>query len=254
MFIHIFLKEKLINLTLVLSLIVVWHLIELKPTNTSLEILKNIGYSIIASIIFYYISFVIPLIRKDRASSEILIDSYTETKELIIFSLQMILPDIRRYTLDVDDLRNPYFFYSYFLKSRHRQGSIWCQYVCDRNFDVDTRELIIDQLKVFSDNLSTHLNNLFLDRSVRSHFRKLQQEINSINGVNDHKLLDIIILIGTATSLSNGKHYDEDVNLLYLNKVNYLNQLDTTVKNAAQYTIWFYFLFWIGFALHVIFN
>lgn len=253
MFIHIFLKEKLINLTLVLSLILVWHLIELNPISTGLDILKNIGYSIIASIIFYYISFVIPLIRKDRASSEILIDSYTETKELIIFSLHMILPDIRRYNLDVNDLRNPYFFHSYFMISRHRKGSIWYQYVCDRNFDLDTRELIIDQLKVFSDNLSTHLNNLFLDRSARKHFRKLQQLINSISGIDDHKLLNIITIIGTATSLSNEQNYNEDVNLLYLNKVNYLNQLDTTVKNATQYAIWFYFLFWIGFTLHVIF-
>lgn len=243
-------QEKLLNFILLISLTLVWYIVKNNFSNAGYEIAKNISYSIIASIVFYYINGVYVSVKKDKIARTYLLNSFKSVQDDIYIYIQLCMPDRDRLNrhLHSKDLENPVFFRNYFMYSRagHSGFAAWSSYPYYQDTEVENIQKMFFSICQFYELFRKYQHELFLSSEAQNYFNFLGRDID------DHKngsYMAFILIreITEASSWHLDRTYPESPHLYYLRQQNY------TVKKYKYikfYLISAYVLFWVAFAVN----
>lgn len=252
MFLYKIAQEKLLNIILLLSSVIVWHIVTNNLTSAGYEIVKNISYSVIASIIFYYINSVYVSVKKDKLARTYLINNFKSVQDDIYIYIQLCMPDRDRANkhLRSKDLENPVFFRNYFKYSRdgHSGMAAWSSYPLYQDTEVENIQKMVFAICQFYELFRKYQHDLFLSNEAQDYFNLLGRDINDHKNVS-YMAFILIREITEASSWHLDRNYPEAPHLYYLRQKNYTVE---KYKYIKLYVISAYVLFWIAFALDTI--
>lgn len=252
MFLYKIAQEKLLNLILLLCSIVVWHIVTNNLTSVCYEIVKNISYSVIASIIFYYINSVYVSVKKDKLARSYLINNFKTVQDDIYLYILLCMPDRdgnNKY-LCSDDLKNPVFFRNYFRYTRDGHSGIapWSSYPFYQDTEVENIQKMVFAICQFYELLQRYQSDIFLSGEAQDYFNFLGRDISNLkNG----SFMEFILIqeITEAHSWHLDQNFPEAPHLYYLRQKNYTVE---KYKYLKLYVVSTYILFWTAFALNTI--
>lgn len=251
MFLYKIAQGKLLNIILLLSSIIVWHIVTNNLTSAGYEIVKNISYSVIASIIFYYINSVYVSIKKDKHTRNFLIEHYQSVRSDIMLYITLCMPDRdREIHIRLDDLKNPIFFRNYFRYQRkgHNGMSPWSSFPYHQDTEVENIKKMFFAICQFNELYLQNQHNIFLSSEARAYFNSMGKNINEYKNYPDVVFL-LIDEITDAYSWHSQRYYPEDPHLHFLRKENYMKEKWRYIKCYATSA---YIIFWVLFAMHTL--
>lgn len=242
MFFFNILKEWTLNLLLALSLFCLCIILNNKLDETMYEILKNISYSIIASIIFYYINVIYTNSKNDKKIRNYLIEEYKLVQSIQLNSIYICLPYTHQSVLPRNNLNNPEFFSHYFI-SNNKGLPNWYKFIVD-NMDEENKKLVIDQMIDFKNLLTQNIHSLSLTSKSRIHLNSYIRSVERLQSGNHEDFYSLLLSCGCAFSVTTGKGYECDPQLYFLNSLNYTFKKWRYIKCYAITTyIWFWTVF-----------
>lgn len=251
MFLYKIAQERLLNIVLLTCLLIVLYIVNKNLTSTEYEIVKNISYSIIASIIFYYINGIYTSVKKDKYVRKLLISNYQQVRSDTLLYVSLCMPDRDRVHTSngfYKNLENPIFFKNYFkyLRDGHKGMAPWSSFPYYQDTEVENIKKIFFSITQFNKLYLKHQHDVFLSSEARNYFNNVDRDINDYN--NSPYIVFILVKeITTAYSWHLEKYFPEDPHLYFLRKENYMSNKWCYIK---CYTISVYFIFWTLFAVN----
>lgn len=246
------LQEKLLNFLLFFSIIFLWIILSMdNPVATQYEIIKNILYSMIASIIFYYINVIYPKAIKDKKYRSLFISKYKQMKLHITAHVVFILNEddidvFFKYFPNSNEPINPVMLRYFFYGKRYYDFDITGDHLQHPETDKENLEAILAEVIVFNRFFQNNKHNIHLSEIAENTFNELDRLTLEVANKKQyiHLLISNILL---AENFSQEKNLNEDIFLHYLDEKNYTDKKYNYIKT---YLLIAYLTFWCIFSIN----
>lgn len=225
------------------------------PIAIHYEISKNILYSLIASIVFYYVNVIYPSVLNDKKYRDLIIEKYKQMKTHITTHVFFILNN-----------NDQEVFLNYFPDSKQPLSPVKLRYFFygKRYYDFDPTGDILQHPETDKENLYeilnevVHFNNFFqinkhqiyLSEKAKNIFIDLERL--TVDATHKNQYIGLLVSkILLAENFSQEKKFSEDIFLYYLNEKNYTDKKYDHIKFYLCAT---YFLFWVIFAINTMYS